>query len=97
MPQPGDLDLGQEERRRVETITSCFYAGIKCCDGRRCAAQLLQCSSPAAEWERIAGWEILRGFEPPLSQLLFAMSKLNDTLLQSMQITFATLYDVDPL
>ena len=46
---------------------------------------------------RIAGWEILRGFEPPLSRLLFAMSKLNDTLLQSMQITFATLYDVDPL
>ena len=45
----------------------------------------------------VAGWEILRGFEPPLSQLLFAMSKLNDTLLQSMQITFATLYDVDPL
>ena len=45
----------------------------------------------------VAGWEILRGFEPPLSQLLFAVSKLNDTLLQSMQITFATLYDVDPL
>ena len=55
------------------------------------------CNAVHQQQSGIAGWEILRGFEPPLSQLLFAMSKLNDTLLQSMQITFATLYDVDPL
>ena len=50
--QLGGLDLGQEELGR-ETITSCFYAGIKCCDGSDAAVS--QPAAPAMQFSTITG------------------------------------------
>ena len=59
MPQRGGLDLGQGG----ETITTCFYAGIKCCDGSCCCSSTAAAAAATLYQQKTAqksfvGWEI---------------------------------------